>query len=192
MRRLIYFIACSADGFIAREDGSVNDFTFEGEHVPDMLAMFPETIPTHLRKPLKVSAENQQFDTVLMGRRTYEPALSLGVTSPYSHLEQYVISRSMKESPDQAVTLINSDVLRLLKDLKGKSGKDIWLCGGGELASHLVSEIDQLILKINPFLMGSGKTLFARSMEKTELQLQSHKTYSNGYAMAYYALNQSD
>ena len=104
MRKLTYFIATSFDGFIAREDGGIDDFTFEGEHVADLLNEYPETIPTHLRPHLNVTAANRHFDTVLMGRATYEVGLALGVDSPYQHLRQYVFSKSLPQddSPEKS------------------------------------------------------------------------------------------
>lgn len=62
MRRLIYYIACTVDKFIARADGSFDFFLMEGDHVADLLNLFPETIPAHFRDKLSISAENQVFD----------------------------------------------------------------------------------------------------------------------------------
>ncbi|MEM7316094.1 MAG: dihydrofolate reductase, partial [Planctomycetota bacterium] len=86
-RNLTYFVACSVDGFIAREDGSIGDFSFDGSHVADILEEFPETIPTHLRQYFDAEYTNKRFDTVLMGRATYETGLDAGFTSPYTHLD---------------------------------------------------------------------------------------------------------
>ncbi len=77
-RKLIYYVACSMDRFIAREDGSFDCFPTEGEHFADLFESFPETIPGHLRDILGVRGENQRFDAVLMGRKTYEVGLNRG------------------------------------------------------------------------------------------------------------------
>jgi len=66
MRKLTYYVACTVDRFIAREDGSFDFFLTEGE----LLASFPETVPGHLRDALGVSGEGRWFDAVLMGRAT--------------------------------------------------------------------------------------------------------------------------
>ena len=42
MSRLVYYVACTIDGFIAREDGSFDWFLTEGEHVADLLRFFPD------------------------------------------------------------------------------------------------------------------------------------------------------
>jgi len=54
-RRLVYYVACTVDGFIAREDGSFDWALSEGEHFADLIEKFPETFPAHLRQVLGVS-----------------------------------------------------------------------------------------------------------------------------------------
>lgn len=186
MRELKYYVACTVDRFIAREDGSFDDFPTDGEHFPDLLKLFPEAIPAHARDALGVHAANKEFDVVLMGRRTYEVGLEIGVTSPYPHLEQYVFSRSLNESPDQNVQLVTENSVSLVQKLKQQPGKDIWLCGGGDLATRLYEEIDELILKVNPLLLGSGIPLFSNGIPKTNLKLLSHKVYANGFMLLRY------
>ena len=175
MRRLVYYVACTIDGFIAREDGSFDWFLTEGEHFADLLEFFPETIPAHLRDMLGVRAENRRFDTVLMGRKTYEVGLKVGITSPYPHLRQYLFSHGITESPDREVQLVSTDAVSMLKELKREVGKDIWLCGGSELATRLFPEIDELILKINPVLIGSGIPLFDGASGTRPATLAEHK-----------------
>ena len=91
-----------------------------------------------------------------MGRKTYDVGLKLGVTNPYPSLKQYVVSHSMKSSSGRTRELVSDDVISFVQELKKKSGRDIWLCGGAELAATLFPEIDVIILKSNPFLLGSG------------------------------------
>ena len=188
MRELKYYVACSVDRFIAREDGSFDEFPTEGEHIADLLECFPDTIPDHLRQTLGVRAENKWFDVVLMGRRTYEVGLRVGVTNPYPHLKQYVFSRTLKRSPDAKVKLVSEDAIDLVKGLKRQPGMDIWLCGGGELARALFPQIDEMILKVNPLLLGSGIPLFSRAIPKTDLELASQKIYPNGFMLLRYRL----
>jgi len=185
MRKLTYFVACSTDGFIAREDGALDDFTMEGDHFQDLLNEFPETIPGHLRKQLAVSHDLRHFDTVVMGRRTYEVGVNIGVTSPYSHLRQVVVSRSMSASPDPDVELIRENPVEWIRQQKRLDGKDIWLCGGGALAASLADEIDNYILKMSPFLMGTGIPLIAKSVQR-QLALQRRQNYDNGFMLLHY------
>ena len=186
MRNLVYYVACTIDGFIAGEDGSFDAFLRDGDHLGDLVRFFPDTIPGHLRDRLGVTAPNQLFDVVLMGRRTYEVGLREGVTSPYPHLEQYVFSRSMPASPDASVELVRDDSLDRVRQLKTRPGRDIWLCGGAQLASALFSEIDELILKVNPVLLGSGIPLFAGGVSPTTLELLDGHSYRNGFMRVRY------
>jgi dihydrofolate reductase len=191
MRTLTYYVACTVDGFIAREDGSFDFFLPEGEHLTDLFTAFPETVPGHLREMLGVSAPNREFDTVLMGRATYEVGLRIGVTSPYPHLRQYLFSRTMAESPDPAVTLVSGDALQAVRRLKSEHGQGIWLCGGAQLAAVLSTEIDELILKVNPTLLGAGIPLFAGTLSPIALDLIDTKTYGNGFMLVRYRMKRS-
>lgn len=189
MRKLTYLVATSFHGFVSREDGGIDDFTFEGEHVADLLNKFPETIPTHVRQQLNISQVNQRFDTVLMGRHTYEVGQRHGIVSPYGHLNQYLFSTTISESPSPDVTLINENAIGKVQEMKKETGKEIWLCGGPKLASELIAEIDSVVLKINPFLMGKGKSIFSTPISKKNLHLISSKTYSNGFSLMEFDMN---
>jgi dihydrofolate reductase len=186
MRELKYYVACTVDRFISREDGSFDFFLTEGEHLKDLIDSFPETIPAHMRDALGVRAENKWFDAVLMGRRTYEVGLKIGVTNPYPHLKQYVFSRTLNESPDENVRLVSGDALALVRSLKKEPGKDVWLCGGGDLAAALFPEINEIILKVNPVLLGAGIPLFAGVIKPTALELTDTRIYNNGVMLLRY------
>jgi dihydrofolate reductase len=189
MRKLIYYVACTVDGFIAREDGSFDCFPMTGEHFVDLFDRFPETIPAHLHEALGINfSGNKQFDAVLMGRKTYEVGLNVGLTNPYPSLKQYVFSRSMTASPDGNVALVSENAVELVQELKQETGKDIWLCGGGELAATVVSEIDEMIVKLNPVVIGAGIPVFARAIAPTNLELVDRKIYSNGFMLLHYRL----
>jgi dihydrofolate reductase len=188
MRKLKYYVACTVDRFIAREDDSYDFFLMEGEHIADLLTAFPETIPAHVRDHLGITAENQCFDTVLMGRRTYEIGLKEGISNPYPQMKQYVFSKTLKDIPDEAVELVSVDPLVFVKELKQQPGQDIWLCGGGNLATLLFSEINELILKVNPILLGSGIPLFSGVVQQTSLELTDSKIYDNGFMLLHYRL----
>lgn len=191
MRTLTYHVACSVDGFIAQTDGSHGGFSQESEYFSELFASFPEIVPSHLRDLMNIHAENKWVDTVLMGRKTYEVGLSDGVTSPYSHLQQYVFSRGMKQSPDPNVELISAHAIEFVKRLKCESGKGIWLCGGANLATELFTHnlIDHLILKVNPFLMGAGIPLFSGVIQQTALELTDRKIFDNGVVLLDYKVN---
>lgn len=173
MRKLKYYVAVSVDNYIAHEDGSWGGFLAEGNHVTDYL----ESLQTW-------------FDVVLMGRKTYEAGLNLGVTNPYPHLKQYVFSRTMKQSPDEHVEVISENIVELVSQLKNEIGKDIYLCGGADLATMLFAEnlIDEIILKLNPVLLGSGIPLFNGVIKQTSLELMGSKIYKNGVLLLHYCV----
>ena len=170
MRKLKYYVAISVDGFIARPDGSFDGFLMEGEHVTE----FAESL--------------SEFDAVLMGRKTYEVGLSFGVTNPYPQLKQYVFSASWSESPDENVQLVSADTVSFVSELKQQTGNDIWLCGGASLASALlVAElVDEVIVKLNPVIFGTGISLFENANSMRALNLLSSKSYDNGVLLLHY------
>jgi dihydrofolate reductase len=188
MRNLIYLVAVTLDGFIAGPGGQVDFFGFEGDSAAAIVADWPETMPTHIRGPLGLEGvANRRFDTVVMGRGTYEPALAVGITSPYRHMEQFVFSRTLTDL-DPAVTFAGADTdpAALVRDLKQRDGLDIWLCGGGSLAAQLIGEIDELILKVNPVVIGAGVPLFAGAQGPTPFQLTGTRTFDTGVSIMTY------
>ncbi|HTU59260.1 MAG TPA: dihydrofolate reductase family protein [Polyangiales bacterium] len=188
MRKLIYYIAISTDGFIAESDGTFGSFPMQGEHMADLFADFPETFPAPARAALNLTGPNKVFDAVIMGKATYDMGASVGLTSPYPQLDQYVVSKSLQKSLDPAVTLIRENPVAAVRELKGREGRAIWLCGGSKLASALYDEIDEVIVKINPLLLGAGIPLFAGKVPPTELRLIERKVYPSGYVRLHSAL----
>jgi dihydrofolate reductase len=186
MRKLTYFVACTVDGFIAHEDGGLDSFPMIGEHIPYIVAEYPETIPGHLRDALGARGANAHFDTVLMGRHTYEVGTAIGVTSPYPHLRQYVVSRTMAAIPSPEVQLVPTGPTLLVQKLKREDGLDIWLCGGAGLAGALFSEIDELIVKVNPVVLGAGIGLFAGLPVPLRLELKDHRAFAGGVTIHKY------
>jgi dihydrofolate reductase len=173
MRKLKYHVASTVDGFIAHTDHTIDGFVAEGEHVSDYLE----------------SLKND-YDIVLMGRRTYEFGFQYGVTDPYPWMKQYVFSGSMESSPDANVELISGDIVGFVRTLKGQTGKDIYLCGGASLASTLLAErlVDEVIIKLNPVLFGTGLPLFSGPIAQTSLQLLESKTYDNSVVLLRYEI----
>ncbi len=160
MRELTYLIAASRDGYIAAADGSTEAFDPTPEVLQGLIAAFPETMPTPFRDVLGLEGPNQHFDAVIMGRDTYEVGAVQGLTSPYEHLDQYVVSTTLTQSPDPAVTLVGTPVATV-RGLKEADGLGIWLCGGGALASSVADEIDEVIVKRQPFDLAAGRRLFS-------------------------------
>ncbi|MDA3648534.1 dihydrofolate reductase family protein [Saccharopolyspora indica] len=187
MRKLTYFIGCSVDGYIAATDGSLDAFfPLPDGLVEHVVAEYPQTLPTHLHEVMGVTDLGDRFDAVVMGRGTYDPGVEQGVTSPYAHLEQHVVS-SGRTSPDPAINVIAGDPLAAVKELKNRPGGGIWLAGGGKLAAALLPEIDELVLKIYPFVLGTGIGVFDGEVAPTHLTLTDSHVLSGGAAIHTYA-----
>ncbi len=143
MRKVTFGVANSLDNYIARKDHTV-DWLLWGKEAASVTTKFWKTI-----------------DTVVMGRKTYEVALKSGTVS-YPGVKNYVFSRTMRESPDEAVEIISEDAAGFVRKLKNQEGKGICVMGGGELAKSLfeANVIDEIGLNIHPVLLGSGIPLF--------------------------------
>ncbi|MCB5180158.1 dihydrofolate reductase family protein [Streptomyces antimicrobicus] len=191
MRTLTYFVATSVDGFIGAPDGDGEFFNrmVDREYARWLAAEYPETIPTHVHAQLGLGADTpaRHFDTVIMGRGTYDVGLKDGVTSPYGHLEQYVVSRSLAGSPDPAVQLISGDVVARVRELKQRPGLGIWLCGGADLAAQLVDEIDAFVVKTYPVLLGTGMPMSRAGFALRGLELTRVESFPGGQTVSAYA-----
>ncbi|WEO97600.1 dihydrofolate reductase family protein [Streptomyces sp. FXJ1.172] len=191
MRRLTYYIGCSLDGFIAGPDGETDSSGFDGDLKDAILSEYPETIPTHAREALGLTGvPNKVFDTILMGRATYEPALRIGVTSPYAHLRQYVFSSTLSPT-DPEVEVVSGDPVEFVRGLKRQPGAGIWLCGGAGLAGQLLGEIDELVVKRYPVVHGSGIPLFRAPFAPADWQLCDSRVFLTGTTLTSYVRHQA-
>lgn len=180
MRRLVYFVATTADGRIAGPNGNFDFFPMEGDHVAAQASDLPETLPKHVRDLLGIPTRQARFDTVVMGRATYEPALAVGTSDPYAPLETIVFSRTLASRHDGTLRVTADDPVKTIRDLKSRSGRDIWLCGGGKLASVLLDEIDELVLKVNPVLAPGGLPVLDGNAAPRTLVLRSRRAFDSG------------
>ncbi|MCX4094038.1 dihydrofolate reductase family protein [Nocardia sp. alder85J] len=190
MRKMTYLVASTIDGFIATADGSVDFFPVGGDHTPAILAQYPETLPTKVREVLGVDKLGQTFDTVIMGRKTYDFGVRTGTASPYSHLRQFVVSTTLPEVADPGIELIPADPLARVRALKREPGMGIWLCGGGELAQVLLPEIDHIFVKLHPIVLGHGRPLFGtgpRLPEPARFRVLTSRVFEDGVAFVKYS-----
>lgn len=84
------------------------------------------------------------------------PALRAGIVSPFAHLDQYVVSTTLPASPDPRVQVVGGDPVELVRRLKHRPGAGIWLAGGARLAGAVLGEIDELVIKRYPVVLGAG------------------------------------
>lgn len=189
MRELTYFVAVSLDGFIATPDHDFSAFPTQGDHIDMILRDYTDTINGPAQQALSLRSDRSRFDTVLMGWNTYAAGLPYGVDSPYPHLRQYVFSRGRRVVPRE-VTLTAESPAEVARTLKAEdSGSGIWLCGGGQIASALIGEIDRLVLKVNPILLGSGIPLFAdRAHDLRQASLLASTPFQSGVVVNEYKL----
>lgn len=158
MRELVYYVAVSIDGLIAEPDGAFGAFPVTGDHAAVLTSDFADAVPTQFLDGLGIEPPRTRFDTVIQGSRSYRIALDEGVERPYAHLREFVATRSGDPAPD-GVTY-TADAVATVRELKQEDGLGIYLCGGGELAGSLLPEIDRLILKRYPIVLGAGIGLF--------------------------------
>lgn len=186
MRELVYYVAVSIDGFIAGPNGEFDAFLAEGDHRDAINERFGQTIPTEIAESLGIRQDQGLFDTVLMGWNTYAVGLPYGMTSPYRHLEQIVFAHTEK-TEGQNLTVTAEDPVEVVRRLKRQEGASIWLCGGAALAASLAEEIDRLVLKRNPVLLGSGIPLFGSRAYTPELLQEAGTTaFRSGVVMTEY------
>ncbi|MBZ4321556.1 dihydrofolate reductase family protein [Streptomyces huiliensis] len=184
MRKLTYFVACSIDGFIGDPSGDASSmYAYVDEEFLEYLKTeYPETISAEGRRLLGLEwLENRRFDTVVQGRGSYQLGLDAGFPSPYGHLREYVASRTLTESPDPNVTLLSGDLVAAVRALKAEEGeKDVWLCGGSEIAGELADEVDELVIKTYPQIYGSGMPMFGSGFRVADFTLESVRVFGNG------------
>lgn len=194
MRKVTYFIASTIDGFIAGPDGGdptgPDGFWVMSEAYLNRLAsVYPETLPLPAREALGITADGTHFDTVVEGRATYQVGLDAGVPDAYPHLRHLVFSTSIGSLPAPEVELVSSDPVTKVRELKQEPGKGIWVIGGGKLASALYSEIDELIIKLNPITIRDGIPLFGSegSFDVTAWELTDCTPLPGGIVFLTYA-----
>ncbi|MEV2250050.1 dihydrofolate reductase family protein [Streptomyces sp. NPDC050147] len=194
MRKLSYFVAVSIDGFIGDRSGDGGSFMpfVDEEFLEFLKTEYPETIPTEGRRMLGLEGlENKRFDTVVQGLGSYRLALDAGITSPYGHLREYVASTTLDKSPDPNVEIISDDLVGRVRELKQEdSGFDIWLCGGARIAAQLRDEVDELVIKSYPVLLGTGMPMFdggaGAETVISEFALDASRVFGNGVVVRTY------
>ncbi len=137
-RRLRYHVAVSLDGFIAGPDGEY-----------DWIVTDPS---------IDFAALYKQFDTVVMGRKTFDIVTAQGGDGAMPGLEVIVFSRTRAAAAHRGVRILNDDPCQIVAELKAKPGGDIWLFGGGVLFRALLDAglVDAVEVAVMPVLLGSG------------------------------------
>lgn len=165
MRRVILNLAVTLDGFIEGAKGEYDwCFTDQDYGMTEFLS---------------------RVDAVFFGRKSYELVCPLGPRA-YPDLDRYVFSRTLKSA--EGATIISGDVEEIVKRIKRKKGKDIWLFGGADLVNSLIvlNLVDEALLSVHPLVLGGGKPLFEDPGRRVRLKLTDTKVYSTGLVQLFY------
>ena len=156
-RRLRYQVAVSLDGFIAGPNGEY-----------DWIIMDPS---------IDFASIYKEFDTAVLGRKTYEVLTAQGGHGAMPGLDVVVFSRTLRPATYSGVRIVNDDPSEVVAALKAKPGRDIWLYGGGELFRSLLDAglVDTVEVAVVPVLLGGGIPLLPPGAA-TKLTLADQKT----------------
>ncbi len=173
MRKIIYYVASSLDGYIAGKNDDISQFILQGEGVE------------------KYQSDLANFEIVIMGRKTYEFGFQYGLKPgqpAYPNKKHHIFSNSLKiDNLSEFVEIEKLSVDRV-NEIRQNAKTDIYLCGGGEFAGWLLDNglIDQLKLKLNPIVLGSGTKLFGSSTANESWVLTDKESFSDGLQILTY------
>jgi dihydrofolate reductase len=177
-RRMIVYIATSADGYIARPDGDV-----------EWLNRRPRTADYGMR------AFYRMIDTILMGRKTYDWAIQYQKKTRTKsvfdkNVANYVFSRKPPKVAAPGVEFVTEPMENFVQRLRAKPGKHVWVMGGGELIASLLDagQIDEFDIHVIPTFIGEGIPLVARHHRDVRLRLKSTKKYPDGVVRLRYEI----
>ena len=182
-RKIIVYIATSADGFIARRDGSV-----------DWLDR-PRTVGDY-----GMGAFFKTIDTILWGRKTYAVGLSLskegggrGELGYGSQVKNYVFSHRPPKKHAADVEFVSEPVPEFAGRLRANPGKNIWMMGGGGIIASFLDagEIDEFIVHVIPTIIGEGIPLIAPRHRLVPLKLLSARDFPDGVVRLHYAIERA-
>ena len=166
MRKVILYIAISLDGYIANKKGSV-DWLNGDNSAPDNIGSYPRFI--------------KNIDTVILGYSTYHQiATELSPNSwVYAGMMSYVLTHRKMESKEEII-FTDGNLESLISKLKDSKGKDIWICGGANVANQLIelNLIDVYHISVIPTILGDGVSLFGKHNKDLKLKLISTENYN--------------
>jgi dihydrofolate reductase len=181
-RKIIVYIATSADGYIARPDGDV-----------EWLNRRPSTVDYGMREFYPT------IDTILWGRKTYDWLLAhykkRGKTKGLfdRKVANYVFSRNPPKRAAPGATFVSEPVKTFAQRLRATPGKQIWMMGGGGLIASFLDagEIDEFDIHVIPVFIGEGIPLVAPRHRDVELRLRSSKKFPDGVVRLRYEVARS-
>lgn len=171
-RKLVLYIACSLDGYIAKPN---DDLSFlglvqkEGEDYG--YEQFINTV-----------------DTVILGRKTYEWVMAQVSEFPHTDKQSFIITKTQRLSIGKT-HFYTGNIKELVLKLKSEGGKNIFCDGGAEIVNELLKHnlIDEFIISIIPVLVGEGTRLFKDGRPENNLKLISSKQFDTGLVQLHYS-----
>jgi dihydrofolate reductase len=177
-RKIIVYIATSADGYIARSDGGV-----EWLDRPRPAGNYG------------MGSFFRSIDTILWGRKTWDLALRMGQKGGGfgPGVRNFVFTHRPAKSGIPGVEFVNEPVRRFAKRLRGRPGRNIWMMGGaGLIASFLdAGEIDEFIIHVIPVLIGKGIPLIRPRRRLVTVRLRSVRRFPDGVVRLHYGVGGS-
>jgi dihydrofolate reductase len=166
-RKIIVYIATSADGYIARPDGDVGWLDRPRPKGNYGMGGFFKTI-----------------DTILWGRKTYSKGIEMGMKASGfgREIKNYVFSRHPQKSPATEFEFVTEPIKPFAQHLRAQSGKDIFMMGGGEIIAAFLDEgeLDEFSIHVIPIMIGEGIPLVQPRHRSVPLKLLSTKTFPDG------------
>lgn len=172
MGKVVLYVAASLDGFIATSDGDVTCLDkYQGSEEDYGYHDFHE-----------------RLGASIMGANTYEKALTL-IGGINKKLPTYVVTqRRLPVHPDAEVILHSGSLSDLLRKIKKRTKKDIWLVGGGRLTQSFLKEklLDEIVLSTIPIVLGEGISLFGNTRKEVNLKLVETRVYEIGIVQTHH------
>ena len=162
MRRVLYRVAATVDGYIAGPRGEL-----------DWIVRDPA---------VDLAKVYESVDTVLLGRRTYELTRQPGAPPWPPDWQIFVFSRTLRPEEHPGVTIVTADAGTRDAALRAAPGREIWLFGGGGLFRSLLEtkQVDLVEVLVMPVLLGGGIPLLEAGAPRTQLTLEHVQKYASG------------
>jgi dihydrofolate reductase len=179
-RKIIVYVATSADGYIARPDGDV-----------EWLNRIPSKTDYGMR------AFYRTIDTILLGRKTYDWTIDYYRKNKLSNknmfdrkVSNYVFSRKPPKNAAPRIEFVSQPVKTFARQLRSQPGKHIWMMGGGKLIASFLDagEIDEFDIHVMPVLIGKGIPLIAPRHRDIPLKLLLARKFPDGVVRLHYAV----
>ncbi len=180
------FIATSADGYIATEDGGVEWLDTAGRSEAD-IADNPD---------MGFAEYLSSVDCLIMGRKCMEKISSFELTAdqwPYGERRIVVLSRTLREpSPNLPgkVEMYNGEIPHLIAEMEQQGFQHAYVDGGATITSFLnLQLIDEICLTRAPVLLGGGIPLFGKTDRQIRLENARASAFANDFVQVRYDLS---